>query len=477
MLLNNRLVLATFQLLAGNTAPRLLTILVVPVLTHFITPETFGLVVIFNTVISFCSIFALGGLDATYARTYHSNTNPSGKNVEILLWRYAVLSSLVVALLIVVTWWFYLSTKLHMPAYFAFYLGIGIFLLPLNIMALTYARLNDKFLLISISLSLSAIVNATISIGGSIFVRQDELPLLIALITSYMIPILIIRIPISNIIKPCNFLNFSQKISIFKIGISGVITSLAYWILTSIDKLVLSQFEKIEMVGIYSISYGVATTGALLNVAIASAWLPEASRLFEISYEKAQQELSIFAEKFILVLGLVWFLVTSTGGDIVRLLTSTQFHQGTSIIPLIAAGVFFQGVSHISSASLLLMHKQHLSIRWWIFSVIISILLNILLIPFIGMIGAAFSYMFSFALLSLGIYHQSQKEFFLTIRTLRLFTVISLIAIVGSFLSPAWSISSINSLLFKLPFMMIVVLLSLAYMDLLRNGSGNLNKK
>ena len=148
---------------------------------------------------------------------------------------------------------------------------------------------------------------------------------------------------------------------------------------------------------------------------------------------------------------LAWLLVTAAGGDVVRMLADDRFHGGTRYIPLIAGGVFFYGLSHLASTGLLVKKNMKPFASWYTLSAIISVLLNLLLIPKIGAIGAAAVQCISFAAASSGIMWSSQKSYPLNIEYKLLLIVMPTILMVGLIMSLPWGNVPFLSLCYKLP--------------------------
>ena len=216
-----------------------------------------------------------------------------------------------------------------------------------------------------------------------------------------------------------------KKIQIFKFGILNIITGIFYWTLTSADKWFLNFYTNIETVGIYSLHYGIAITGSLLNVSLTAALLPEASRLFNLNIRKSQIILGRVAEKYILYLALFWFLISTLGNDFVSFFISTKFHIDINIIPIISAGVFFYGVMSIFNIFIIINDKFYNVIICWLLSFLCSLIINLLIVPTLGILGAALSYSFPFLILCILIIYQSSKLFFIKINYYKIIVNIS----------------------------------------------------
>ena len=118
----------------------------------------------------------------------------------------------------------------------------------------------------------------------------------------------------------------------------------------------------------------------------------------------------------------IWLAVTAAGGDLVRLLTAESFHEGTFVIPFIAAGVFFHGVAQLSNTVYLLERRVHCTIFWWVSGAAANLALCFLLVPRFGLFGAASGQLVSLIAIALGL-SMGTKWLLSQIRWMRLLVI------------------------------------------------------
>ena len=100
-----------------------------------------------------------------------------------------------------------------------------------------------------------------------------------------------------------------------------------YWILSSSDRWFLKHFWGEQVVGIYSFAYNVAIIGIIVNTAMVLTWFPESIRAYEKDSQGASAVLGEVWGGLALLLCLVWLMVASIGGDAIRFLADSRFHQ------------------------------------------------------------------------------------------------------------------------------------------------------
>ncbi len=447
----SRIASAIAQLTLSNALVRLLSLVTMPVLTHLLAPSAYGIAAIVGTLISLVSVFALAGMDMSYIRSYHQEGSASGQAVEIYAWRYVLMGGVVVGVIVTLAWEFVISNLLVLPIYLAGFVGIGVLLAVSKELATIRARLNNRYRAMSLSIILAGIGTATISISLAYWWRQNELPLVLAMLTASLIPILVLGIPPLKKLRNPSGLNMAQRSDILKIGLAGIITAPMFWIVSSSDRWFLVYFEDTASVGIYSIGYSVAVMGMILNKSVTSVWLPEAVKEFEENPGHSRDTLGKACERVVILYAIIWLAITTAGGDVVRLLTAPAFHGAASIVPLIAGAVFFSGVSSLMRTNLLLAKKLNYSIWIWVAGGLVCVLLNLVLIPLAGRFGAASTQVITFAAIAGGMLYFAQKEFPVNFRSLRLIFIICGVIALGLYMFPAWTNSPATSLLIKFP--------------------------
>ena len=463
MTLGSRIASAIAQLTLSNALVRLLSLVTMPVLTHLLAPNAYGIAAIVGTLISLVSVFALAGMDMSYVRSYHQEGLASGQAVEIYAWRYVLVGGVVAGVIVTLAWKFVISNLFVLPIYLAGFVGVGVLLAVSKELTTIRARLNNRYGAMSLSIILAGIGTATISIGLAYWWIQNELPLVLSMLAAYLIPILVLGIPPLNKLRNPSGLNMAQRIDILKIGLAGIFTAPMFWIVSSSDRWFLVYFEDAASVGIYSIGYSVAIMGMMFNRAVTSVWLPEAVKEFEEKPDHSRETLGKACERVVIFYAIIWLAITAAGGDVVRLLAASAFHGAASIVPLIAGAVFFNGVSSLMRTNLLLAKKLNYSIMIWIAGGLLCVLLNLFLIPLAGRFGAALTQVTTFAAIAGGMLYFAQKVFPVNFRSLRLIFLICGMIALGLYMFPAWTNSPATSLLIKFPigFMASIIILRL----------------
>lgn len=459
MTLTRRLATGAFYITLSNGVVRLLSIVTMPIMTSLLSPDAYGVTALYGTAIALVSVFALAGIDVTYVRAYHSNTPPCGYIVEHFCWQFAIISATIISLLAAITWW--LLNRDHFSSLdngWMIFLAIGIVVTPVHTMALSRARLANRYRAMGYAIIVAGILSPLTGIGIAVWWRQDAMALLLPMLLSYLLSILILGTPKAVQLLEPSKLPWHDKISLLKIGAAAIVTAPMYWLLSSSDRWFLQHYHGAEAVGVYSIGYSIAIIGMMLNNAIFSVWVPEASREFEKDSERAKVTLGRLMTRIVVVMALFWLMIAAVGGDVVRWLANERFHASSQFVSFIAGGVFFYGVSHLALSGLLLIKQLQWAAFWWFAGGLFSMVLNYELVPHYGGLGAAITQCASFAFVSIGILVTSLAKYRIRLEWVQLTLVLLIVLTAGIFLAQPWHPDAIASLLWKLPVGLLIAL-------------------
>lgn len=390
-----KLASAVSWLSLGNVMVRALSFVTLPVLTRFLSPESYGVAALVGTLVSLASVFAIAGIDMSYSRHAFSGKSGAPDAVEIFCWRWVLAGAALAACVAGGLWWI-AGERFGVPRTFAGFVMVGVFFVPLMAMSQTRARLQYRYLTLTWVQFVTACFAAATSIGMAVYLRQDAWPLLAAMVVSYVLPVLLLGTPHATKLFSSSGLSSLQRRTVFTTGLAGVITAPAYWALSSSDRWFLAAYQDGATVGIYSVGFAVGTVGSVVSSAITAAWLPELSR------DESNGAISLTVRKvdmvhlLIVVMLIVEVAVAASGGDIIRALTDPRFHAAVAVVPWLAVGVFFYGVMQVGNALLVMRGKLHWAAWAWLIALLVSLALNYWLVPRYGPLGAALTQTMSF---------------------------------------------------------------------------------
>lgn len=203
--------------------------------------------------------------------------------------------------------------------------------------------------------------------------------------------------------NPVRPTRFSRELFIRMIayGVPMVGVEVAGSILALGDRYVIQQLLGAEAVGVYSASYNLCeyirgSTMAALSTAVAPMYM----RVWEQEGRVAtEQFLGRFARSYLAVSFLVAALVTTNAADLVTILASERYVEGTTIVPWVIGGMALDSYVAVAAAGLFLKKRTGAIFTYVAIAAAVNIALNYLLVPHFGIAGSAIATLLSYAVL------------------------------------------------------------------------------
>ncbi len=442
---------AVSWLSAGNLAVRALAFFTMPLLTVWLSPHAYGEAALVATVISLVSVFALAGMDMSYSRCYFASGYGPPEAVEVFSWRLVAGLAALLALVGAALWAFGLAAYFGADPGLAPFVLFGIFASPMFIMAQAHARLRGRYAITSLSLWGVALAAAGIALLTARYWRQDAWPLLLSMVLTYALPLALLGTPSPRRLLAPSGLAPTQRWRILGVGIAGVVTAPAFWILSSADRWFLARSHGTEAVGVYAIGATIGTLGTMFNTAITTAWLPELARLESQGGGPDPRQRADLVQLLFVAMLVVWLAVTAAGGDLIRLLADHRFHGAAEFVPWLAAGVLFNGVMHIGNNLLVMARKLHWAAGAWLIAIVICLAANAWAVPRFGGIGAAMVQALAFFSIAMLVWGVVQRWSPVDLALTKVVGTFGGVGALGAVMAGPWSTSAALSLALKFP--------------------------
>ena len=400
--LSRRVFSGSGQISLANGLARLVALLCFPLLSRWLGPSSFGVYGLAATFVGLGSTFGLLGLDMAYARYYLDRQRQEQSEVEAFCWSRVAASSALSAVIATILWLRFSQRFAPLDRIsVAVFLPFAIVLSVMATMATTRVRLLANYGRLATAVVAAAVATALVSLPLAAAGLRGVLPLLLgALTTSVLSMILLGMPPLKELCGSTRRLNRAKRRELIKLGLSCAVTGPVYWLISSSDRWFLAFNHNEAELGIYSIASTLALIGIMVNAAVHLALFPEASRLVGQSSSDETVLLARLWEQLAVVLLVVMLFVGSMGGPLLRLLTPPSFHSGTSFIPWLACGAFFYGLAGLGNLPFFLAGKMNRVATFWVLAAGLCLMLNCLLIPVFGGLGASVAQMLTYLALS-----------------------------------------------------------------------------
>jgi O-antigen/teichoic acid export membrane protein len=184
------------------------------------------------------------------------------------------------------------------------------------------------------------------------------------------------------------------------------------WVTDSSDRYLVTYFLGLNSVGIYSAA---CSFGSLIQLFVSPfqlILLPALSKLYD---ENKNEEITIYISHslryFLLVSIPAVFTLSSLAKPLLRIFTTQDFLSGWFVIPIIALSGLLAGIFQIF-VNIVFLVKETKSMTYInLTAAVLNVLINLFLIPLIGILGAAISTLLAYFFMAILCMHISLKYF------------------------------------------------------------------
>ena len=393
--MSQKLVKNTIYYSIGEIVPRIVSFLLLPILTKYLTANEYGIVSYTNSVMTFVFVIAALSLNTFVLRHYYSVKDENSKKEligSIFLFIFGfncflvVLQMVFFPILIDV-----FSINIPFKPYFQLAI-LNNFFDVISIIPLVLYRVKENakgFLMLSLSRTLLQFLMVYVFV---VIYKQG-------LLGSYYAR-LVINIPFMFI-----YFYMIYKNSIFKINFKLIKEalhftlpilpgSLAFLFVSLSDRVILERYISLDQLGVFSVAITLAT---VLNIVIQALYKAFEPILFKEYFNENFQETNLKLYKFYLLALFAGAFGTSIfSKEFFAIATSGAFKDGYKLVPFFIVSVVIAGINTYLNILMIANKKQKMVSFVSIISAIISVVLNLILIPHYGCYGAIIASVASF---------------------------------------------------------------------------------
>lgn len=368
---------------------RMISIFLIPIYTRLFVPKDYGIINLINTTFFLLGILVVCALDTAAGRWFYDSKEVADhkKTFGTWIWTQFILSAAIAMIMILlspllVNTFFKGEAK---PIYFILSaIGLVTNMLP-NIIHNWYRVHRRPVATVIFSLS-NTIINIGLSVYFIIVLRWHITGVFLAGVVSSTVFSLV---AIQQMKGWLSFKYFSKdrlKIML-KYAAPFIPAALAYWLLNSTDSYFLAYFKNKAEVGLFGIGASLAAVMSLFTGAFQQAWGPFAFSI--VNDENAKQ---VYANVFLLYSYLMGFLAANLmlfAPEVLQLLTAPAYHDSAWVAGILAYNLVLIGFTYIASIGISIAKVTAPYGYAMLFATMLTIILDILLIPKFGKEGSA----------------------------------------------------------------------------------------
>lgn len=385
--MSEKLVKNTIYYSIGEIIPRIVSFILLPILTIYLTPSEYGINMYTNSVMMFVFVLASLSLNTFLLKNYYNQKDENSRKEMIgSVFLFIVLFNVFIVVLQVLFFPFFINFfKINVPFKPYFLLAIlNNFFDVISLIPLVLFRVKEDargFLMMSLSRTILQFVLIYLlvvifkqGLEGSYYGR------------------LYVNIPFAFIyfyyIKRNGILKIDTKLIKQALCFSLPLLpgSLAYLFISLSDRVILERYISLDKIGIYSVAVTLALVLNVIDQALYKAFEPI---LFKESRNKSFHSTNLKLYKiYLFALFIGAFVASIFSKEFFYIATSGVFREAYKIVPFLIISVVISGINTYLNILMIIRNKQKLVSLVLILSAIVSVTLNLLFIPFFGFYGA-----------------------------------------------------------------------------------------
>lgn len=379
--------------LGANLLSSAIPFIFLPILTRYLSPEDYGTVVTFKVLIAIFSILigvnTHGALNRTYFRLKGIDFQKYLCNLLIICLISFVFFTLVTYIVFKVDILFIDISKKWIFLIIVFSLFEAFSKLILSLWRaqekpLRFGFFNILKSLVNISLSIFLVIHLDMSWQGRV------LGIIITGLLFGFFAFLGLRWNhVSNKISNIDFIDSKHIQNALHFGLPLIPHALSGWIINYIDRFFIASMIGMSQVGIYSVAYQIGNIIGIFALSFNQAWSPFLFRQLNRNSQKIKIRIVQFTYAYFLIICSLSIVLSLGFASIAPFFVGQNFQNSTQYVIWVALGYAANGMYFMVVNYIFYAEKNYYLPFITVFSAIVNIALNYLLISYNGTIGAA----------------------------------------------------------------------------------------
>jgi len=382
------LVKKTFLYGLGVAGGKFLFVILVPILTYFMTKEEIGKYDLILTTVTFlCPLLSLY-IEQSVLRWLLDN---KCNQIQQVITTSLVTIFINIIIFSAIYWVLCSYVKFDYQIHIYFFIICNVFF-PFCQCILRGLKKNSFYVFINI---LNAFLFVSFSILFLVFFNLKVEGVLLAQILSITISVIVFAIKV-NVFSflSLKVIDKSLNRSLIKYSFPLLPNFLSWWGMSSINKYIILFFLGVSANGLFAISQRIASLLIIINSCFYLAWVEDSIIKFQ-TQEKDEYFSSTFDKYSTIFLSSV-IIITSLVKRFVRLFLDSSFHEVWKIIPILLLGVAFSSFSGFVG-TVYICNKNTLRLFFTTsYGVIATVGIGSLIIHWYGIMGIAIAEMFGY---------------------------------------------------------------------------------
>lgn len=429
----------------GNIGSSLITFIMLPIYTNFLSTNEYGIIDFITVTLNFLlPILTLNIAEAILRFGIDKNYN-NKKVFTTAIYIFIGIAIIIYPIFFIL----FKNSNLSINSELAIFIIINVCLYPIF---QQFTRAIGKVKIYAISDILYTLIFAIFNI---IFIVNYKMGIK-GYFVAFLLAKLIVNIFLIIFSKLYKFFSFNSYDKIYaksfiKYSIPLIPNSLSWWIVNLSDRYALLYFCGGSILGVYSVANKIPTILSTLYGIFSKAW--QVSSFEEYDNDKKEVFYSSVMKYLFIFMTLIAMIMIIFIDFIADIFIGDSFYEAIVYIPILIIAFVFSAYSSFLGTIYTASKNTNEILKTTIFSAIINIIINIIFIPLFGPMIAAWSTLISY--LSLFIYRLLDVRKYVKIK----FSKLNLIICSGLLLSQAIVVIEINNIYLRFIINLIIMII------------------
>jgi len=430
--------------LAAIASP-LTSLVLAPFLTRQLSAGDYGLLVVLNTAIGLLAGITQLGLSSAFFRAYNYDYSTRRDKASVVATAFGLLIAIaVIAVAVTALIAGLAGNRLSGRASSDNLVVLAIVVVIVQNLALpafAWMRAEGR----SVSFALVSIINVAVTLTANVVLvgvlHRGVAGSLIATASGYA-AVILATAPALAAHMALPRIDIAR--SMLSFGVPQVPNVLALWVLQLSDRYLLAQLRSLDETARYAVAYSLGMAVSIVVVSpFALAW-PTA--MYAIAKrEDARDQFRLVFTAACLTFLFIAYALSLVGVLLLDRLFSNTYHSAAPVIPLVSESLALSGMYMLLTIGIGLTRKTWVASALTLSAAVANVLINLLLIPRFGALGAAISTLLAYAGLVAAAYLVNQRLYPLDLPIGRLVAAVAIGMVlywgsyqVGMTLGPQW---------------------------------------
>jgi len=381
----------------GSVLLRSLNLLVLPLYTHYLTPEDYGIVAIGASLTALLSlIMPLSLYSAIVPFFFEKMSEANRRRMMGTIWIAMLAGGLLISLLLEL-----LGTRFFDVVFpqlsFEPYGRIAIwsaFFVVFSFLPLNLYQAKEKPQSFIFWTSATLVLTVALTIFFVVFLEYGAYGYLLGTLVANIVMAIPFTIVIFRDIDFKVDFSYLKKALVFSLPLLP--HSIANWVLAVSDRAILQFYVSVSALGIYSLGYTFGMIQILIGVSMTQAWIPFLFKRIADEGESSEPRLARIITYYVLFLSIVAIGLSLFSKEVIYILTTESFHSASEIVPIVVIAYLWNGLYIIPLNFLFLKKKTSLVPIVTIPAALVNLVMNFTLVPHFGIMAAAWATFFAF---------------------------------------------------------------------------------